>query len=43
MYIRDKEDKKKKSFFQKELESLIYAMLRQAMDEAIKELGNCFN
>lgn len=42
MYIRDKEDKKKKSFFQKELEVLIYAMLRQAMDEAIKELQSCF-
>lgn len=38
MYIRDKEDKKKKSIFQKELEAFIYSMLRQAMDEAIKEL-----
>lgn len=38
MYIREKEDNKKKSFIQKELEAFIYSMLRQAMDEAIKEL-----
>ena len=45
MYIKDdkKKKKKKKSILEKEIEAMMYAMMKTALEEPMKDLFNGFN